>query len=112
MRVTIGADHFVRKRHRNLAAAAVNHIGAEEIHAAVIGLFPHDHPKAEFVILLFVVIGHYRPKARPNGCQFRIKRTSHTEHRLMRKGLLVRDERGLGILLIARADFGIAVNAK
>jgi hypothetical protein len=30
----------------------------------------------------------------------------------MRKGLLVRDERGLGILLIARADFGIAVNAK
>ena len=67
VRVTICPDHFVGERHRYFAAAAVHYVGVAISHSAVIGLFLHDHPEPELAVILFVVIGHYRPKA----CSYR-----------------------------------------
>ena len=64
VRVTVCPDHHsLREHHRYLAAAAIDYVGVEKIHPAFVGLYLHDHPESEFFVILFVIIGHYRPKA-------------------------------------------------
>jgi len=64
VRVKICPHHFVRERQLYLTAAAVHYVGVKKIDSAFICLILHDHPESEFFVLLFVVIGHYRSKAR------------------------------------------------